>query len=578
MHWYKSKQWRISTIIIGVWLLLIFIVCTQGSPVHAQDKKSSFIELGTATVQATPTEDPTVTALNKEKLAQEVKQLENQNEPDSLSWVRTNASIFLSTFVVVIGGLVGLWRWRADRKEAQDKDLEDRKADREKRAEERFQSAVIGLGDEKEGAQIGAAILLRTFLRKGYEQFYVQTFDLAVAHLRLQRTSNPQQNIDTPPLTTLSQALIMVFKEAYPLARSQMEGENKLLDASYIQLDNANLGAADLQRALLQQASMRNIKLYFATLNQAILFKANLSGADIQNSDLSEARLALANLSRATLFQVKLREADLLEANLSEADLRGADLRHAFCPRANLSKANLSKASSHMGDQSEGSLSKDSYKNADLRNADLSDADLSEADLSEADLSGADLSGATLSACKLIKAQFCLAMFFKGELQTITNDVSEAKLKAGKARFRGIEVLRVKLSGAHMKGADLTGARLIRTDLRNADLSDARFNSAEFISVDLSGARLNGTNIEEALSWENSNLRDVKGLTKEQLVICKAKGAIIDEDETTCLSQTTDLHSTSSQNDAIQTPPIQVKSLTSNPDNNNLSSSISDPE
>ena len=39
-------------------------------------------------VQKTPTVDATVTALNKEKLAQEVQQLKNQNELDPFGWLR----------------------------------------------------------------------------------------------------------------------------------------------------------------------------------------------------------------------------------------------------------------------------------------------------------------------------------------------------------------------------------------------------------------------------------------------------------------------------------------------------------
>jgi hypothetical protein len=89
--------------------------------------------------------------------------------------------------VIVIGALVGLWRWRRDQH-----------TEREKRAEERFQAAVTGLGDEKEGARIGAAILLRTFLRPGYEQFYTQAFDLAVANLRLPRAPQPPADPDVP--------------------------------------------------------------------------------------------------------------------------------------------------------------------------------------------------------------------------------------------------------------------------------------------------------------------------------------------------------------------------------------------
>jgi hypothetical protein len=70
--------------------------------------------------------------------------------------------------VVVIGGLVGLWRWRGDRRDAQVKVLKDQQSEREKRAEERFQAVVAGLG------------LLFSFGRfcvQGMSHFYTQTFD-----------------------------------------------------------------------------------------------------------------------------------------------------------------------------------------------------------------------------------------------------------------------------------------------------------------------------------------------------------------------------------------------------------------
>ena len=109
----------------------------------------------------------------------------------------------------------------ADRKKeiaAQDKELRDR-------AEERFQTAVTALGDEKEGTQVGGAILLRSFLHeddeKIYGRYYTQIFDLAVANLRLRHFDT-----DTPePLTSLSQALIDVFNRFGLLA----SGPNSLL-------------------------------------------------------------------------------------------------------------------------------------------------------------------------------------------------------------------------------------------------------------------------------------------------------------------------------------------------------------
>ena len=323
---------------------------------------------------ATPTEDATVTTLSKKKLAQEVKQLEEQNEPDLIEWLRTNASILLSTLVVVIGALIGLWRWLGDRRDEHEKRREDQRSEQEKRAEERFQSAVTGLGDEKEGARIGAAILLRTFLRPGYEQFYTQTFDLAVANLRLPRTPHPPEDPNTPlPLTTLSQALIVVFREAFPLARNQNKRSPESLDATDIQLDSAYLRGADLKQVWMPQASMRKVDLSGADLSRANLSEADLSGAKLNEADLSGAKLSGAKFNEAELIRAKLNEADLNRtyfngARLSGADLRGADLRGADLSGADLSWARLSGA----------------Y---------LSEADLNGTNLSEADLKGANLRG-----------------------------------------------------------------------------------------------------------------------------------------------------------------------------------------
>src|SRR6266516_1170147 len=249
MRWLKRDRWKAGIALAGMLLLLVLMVWVPVSAAGAYEEVSGLAAPVTGTVQAKPTVDATVAALNKEKLAQEVQQLKNQNAPDLFGWLRTNAAVLLSTLVVVIGGLIGLFRWLGDRRDEQEKRREDHRTEREKRAEARFQSAVTGLGDEKEGPKIGAAILLRTFLRPGYEQFYTQTFDLAVANLRLPRTPHPPEDPNTPlPLTTLSQALIVVFREAFPLVRSQDKRSPESLDATGIQLDNAYLREADLKQ------------------------------------------------------------------------------------------------------------------------------------------------------------------------------------------------------------------------------------------------------------------------------------------------------------------------------------------
>src|SRR5438445_9616029 len=106
-------------------LLLVLMVRVAVSAADSYERVLGLAGPITVTVQATPTEDATVAALNKEKLAQEVQQLKNQNGPDLLGWLRTNASILFSTLVVVIGALIGLFRWLGDRRDVHAKELED---------------------------------------------------------------------------------------------------------------------------------------------------------------------------------------------------------------------------------------------------------------------------------------------------------------------------------------------------------------------------------------------------------------------------------------------------------------------
>jgi len=346
MRWRKRDMWKAGIAIAGMLLLMVFKVWVPVSAAGAQERVSGFTGTVTATVQATPTVDATVTALNKEKLAQEVQKLKNQNEPDLLGWLRTNAAVF----VVVIGGLIGLFRW-----------FGDRRSEREKRDEDRFQAVVADLGSNNIEARVGAAIMLCTFLQPGYERFYRQSFDLAVAHLRLRKPDlEIKDDPEAPVLASLNQALIVVFKAAFPrtrewvkqgspssrlqrlkarlkrILRSEKPFEPQYLDASRIRLDNAFLVPSDLERIWMREAFLKGTHLNGDNLNRANLRRADLSGAWLSAAHLNGADLSWANLNGTDLTKADLTEAHLLGAdlcktylegvNLSGADLRGVDL------------------------------------------------------------------------------------------------------------------------------------------------------------------------------------------------------------------------------------------------------------
>lgn len=285
-------------------------------------------------VQATPTVDLTVTALLKEQLILQNKQLQQSEDRGFGAWLWNNAAAIvaslLSTLVLVGGVLIGFWQWRTNRDDTRAKESNDRKEaqDRElrERAEERFQTAVAALGSENPATQIGGATLLRSFLHKEdkklYERYYTQIFDLAVSHLRL-RHLNP----DIPePLDALTQSLATVFKEVFPLARTWfMQNDKNLLDldAIGVKLDSAYLARSDLRGVRLPEAYLRGVNFYGAKLSEANLREAKLQYASLADTELIRTNLARSDLRKAVLTGVLL---DLTGANLDGADLTGANL------------------------------------------------------------------------------------------------------------------------------------------------------------------------------------------------------------------------------------------------------------
>ncbi len=354
MGWLKKDTWRVAISLAGLLLLLVLMVLIPLSA-SASAATSELTIVGTA--QATPTVDLTVTALAKEQLTLQVKQL-LQNEDRSVdAWVWNNAAAivasFLSTLVVVIGALIGFRQWRTNRNDTLTKEATDRKESQDKelraQAEERFKAAVTALGSENKATQVGGAILLRSFLNledsEIYGRYYAQIFDLAVAYLY--SSNDLAEEPDTYlPLTPLRQTLINVFKEVFPLARSRLgpikvTGDARSLDASRIQLDGAFLAVSDLKYIWMQAASLRNANLIHANLVGAFLFNADLDKTDLTGADLTGAIL-----SKSNLCNIQLNEAKLIEASLQLVDFTRANLKEADLHGANLSNSNLEKARS----------------------------------------------------------------------------------------------------------------------------------------------------------------------------------------------------------------------------------------
>jgi hypothetical protein len=242
-------------------------------------------EVASGTVTATP--QANATAVAQDLLKQQDKQIQRNN---TISWALLSAvGSSLGTGIGGIGTIFvafaafrtaanGLKQWQGNREDEQakrDKEQErwqkEREEEQRKRDEERFQSAVEGLGSERIEAKVGAAIMLRTFLREGYEQFHRQVFDLAVAHLRLLKTSTSSEDQTTPlPLTSLHQALIDIFKDGFPLVRDGSKKSLQPLDATGINVDNAYLANADLSKVRMSGSHLRKVNLNGVNLSEAV--------------------------------------------------------------------------------------------------------------------------------------------------------------------------------------------------------------------------------------------------------------------------------------------------------------------
>jgi uncharacterized protein YjbI with pentapeptide repeats len=318
-------------------MLFIFILLYNGVvPIEGQEL-SRPQEQQTTPVQPTP--DPITTQLQKEKLGLEVEKLriENENNDRNLSNWRGWRNLLYNNVTIlaaIILGFWGLYRY-----------LRERREELQKREDERFEAIVKGLGGEHEQERISAAGLLPTFLRPGYERFYVQVFNLVAGNLRMGSINNKEPALPSAPTpqapliqSPLRVTLATVLREAYPRAREAiLEGvksasapdTGRYLNATGVQLDETHLAGANLEDAWLRQASLQG---------------ATLTSAKLTNANLEESKLSGAHLEQADLRGASLKDADFTGANLEYTNLSNARADNAVFRNAKLSHVTMHRA------------------------------------------------------------------------------------------------------------------------------------------------------------------------------------------------------------------------------------------
>jgi uncharacterized protein YjbI with pentapeptide repeats len=550
--------WRLAGLTI-ISLLSFFLLIWEATPSASSYSEVSHKGVKTP-AQTTPTPDITVTALGKEKLDLEVKQLQLQEDHSIQAWIWSNIATIFSPTVVFLVAFIGGLRWW----------FRDRRLERQKQSEERFQSVIVNLGSKDAETRLGATVMLRTFLQPEYKQFHRQIFDLAVAHLRLQRTDQdstrnpkpqeiliavtrnliPSGNKSDQPntsgsLDSLSQALIALFRESFPQARDWMKKHGtqsgsftifdrlkllltrrkprfdpQSLDAAEVRLSNAYLANADLEQAWMPRGFLREANLGEARLADANLMQVDFTNANLMNADLTRAKLASATLTGADLRGAIFLDTDVTQANFTQADLydtdftkvkltqSGINFTETTLVKTNLMRANLTGATLIRARLVAANLANAVLFAANLTDATLTGAILTDAFLVEANFTNTDFGGgANLTKADLRGADFTKVKSIKGV------NLTQATLVETKLMYQ--DLTGADLTGANLTGADLTGANLTNVTLTGANLTDANFENA----------LLTGAHPETAAHLQNTKMHGVLDLGPGLDIECQNKGA-----------------------------------------------------
>jgi uncharacterized protein YjbI with pentapeptide repeats/cell division protein FtsB len=277
--------------------------------------------------------------LQEEKMRQEIKKLELENQKLKSFWAQlpSYGAIF-TALIALIGIFVTIW-----------KQINERKFDRMQRENEKFTSIVGDLGSESEATQAGAAVSILTFTRPKYKAFHYQVFLILLANLKIKHTDTVKRLLIKSFEKAIRTQLPSVKEKREPfevdLSRSFLER----VDLSDLKLKNADIGYAKLRGADLTGADLFRIRGWKANLQKAKLSRANLKEARFKKAKFTGAQFHDANLVSARLENTDLREAQFQKAEMQSAHLNDADLTGARFEKAKLNDAYFNGATIDAG-------------------------------------------------------------------------------------------------------------------------------------------------------------------------------------------------------------------------------------
>ena len=256
---------------------------------------------------------------------------------------RKNVGQFLGGIVV----LLGIWKAYVETSQTLSKSEASQALQRKSSTDllysQQFGKAFDQLGTvDRSGkaviiTQLGGIYTLEGVM-KGSVEYRWRIIEAIAAFIRLKSPLGASSPVGASSIDIITQTALTV------LGRRDQSPEE-----APINLEQTNLGKANLSGAKLENVILRRSDLTGATLNEARFVSADLSdailtAATLRRTVLTGAILTDANLSRAILNEAILRSSKLTGANLTDADLTDADLTNADLTNADLTNAILTGA------------------------------------------------------------------------------------------------------------------------------------------------------------------------------------------------------------------------------------------
>lgn len=303
---------------------------------------------------AHPAEAAAERRLMQAEVAKTQAETEKIQHDDAIFWRALSTFGPLLTALIAAGGLLAsVKKAGEDRRDALEREANERRTEAEKRAEserateitrfdERFAKAVEGLSSEIADEQSGAAVLVASMVREKRAALSDQALQLLLVALQASHDEACER---------LLRAALQKFAHAAP-GRLITDGEGDsvggltYIRTSYLKLPYLELPGLDLAFAVLRKAEFRGANLtgcygYETKLEEADFREANLTKAQWVKAEAPHARFQKASLARARLHKATLSHANFYEADLTKVNLRQAVLNGAEFQRARLEKTDF---------------------------------------------------------------------------------------------------------------------------------------------------------------------------------------------------------------------------------------------